>query len=248
MPFSLVNPLYYWPAILVSAVILVVGVRWLGHPPWLMLLVAAAFAELGALLLHGLHGQHPNRTRIVISQNRDLNREFQLARQQARDLAKSAEALRQEASQLLSRPEQLELLAGVQFSCDRAMELPQKLEALARRLQGSNSILSVNELQEQRQRVREKLLDARGLARDQLEQLLASLERNIQLADQGEDARQAQVLSLSTVISDAAGVLQQIQNKLRSTDLVNRTERDELRTLSDALAMTQENLDLLVGQ
>jgi hypothetical protein len=50
------------------------------------------------------------------------------------------------------------------------------------------------------------------------------------------------------VISDAAGVLQQIQNRLRTSDLADKTQRAELRTLSDALASTQENLDMLVGR
>jgi DNA repair exonuclease SbcCD ATPase subunit len=239
----LANPLHYWPAVLVGAIVLVVGARLFAQPLWLMLIVAAGVTQLLAIVLHQRASLNPQQF-----EDRNLNRELQSARQQARSLAKLAEELRGEAAQLLTRPEQLELLAGVQFSCDRAMELPQKLEELARRLKGSDALLSVEELQQQRQRVRRKLNDARGLARDQIEQLLTSLERNIQLAEQGEDARQAQVLSLSTVISDAAGVLQQIQNRLRTSDLADKTQRAELRTLSDALASTQENLDMLVGR
>jgi hypothetical protein len=53
-----------------------------------------------------------------------------------------------------------------------------------------------------------------------------SLKSNIQLTQQGQDARQAQVLSLSTLISESAGGLQTMKNQLRSLDLEDVSQAD----------------------
>jgi hypothetical protein len=74
------------------------------------------------------------------------------------------------------------------------------------------------------------------------------LLRNIQLARQGQDARQAQVVSLSTMILDAGGVLQQVQNKLRTADLNNSDQVMELRQWCEELRSFEENVDLLVSK
>jgi chromosome segregation ATPase len=238
----LVNPLEYWPAVLVAAVILVVGVRLFEHPWWLMLPIVVVLAWLLAVVLAGRE-----RSRLGFA-DRDLVRELQTARQQARDLAAGAIELQQEAQRLLTRPEQLDLLGTVQFCCDRVAELPQKLEEMARRLQGGEALLSIDQLQQQRKRVKRDLADSRGAAKEQLQVLLTSLERNIELAQQGADAREAQVLSLSTMIASTAGVLQQLQNKLRTADLRDQSQQAELRSLSEALSGAQANLDVWVGR
>ncbi|MEL7315783.1 MAG: hypothetical protein AAFN08_12605, partial [Cyanobacteria bacterium J06559_3] len=85
-----------------------------------------------------------------------------------------------------------------------------------------------------------------GAAKAQWSRLVASLQRNIELAQQGEDAREAQVVSLSTLIVDAGGVLQQLQNKLRSADLSSDRQTDELRELGLELNNMQENMDVLL--
>jgi hypothetical protein len=54
-----------------------------------------------------------------------------------------------------------------------------------------------------------------GAAKQQLNQLATSLENNLKLVQQGQDARQAQVISLNTLVSESAGVLQQFQNRCR---------------------------------
>lgn len=237
-----VNPLEHWPAVLVAAVVLVVGVRLLGQPWWLMLPIGVVMACLGAVFL-------ASRARAHLGfADRDLIRELQTARQQARDLAAGAKDLQQEAERLLTRPDQLDLLGTVQFCCDRVGELPQKLEDLARRLQGGEALLSIDQLQQQRKRVKRDLAESRGAAKEQLQVLLTSLERNIELAQQGSDARQAQVLSLSTLIASTAGVLQQLQNKLRTADLRDQRQQAELKSLSEALSGAQANLDVWVGR
>ena len=111
----------------------------------------------------------------------------------------------------------------------RAAELPAKIDRMALRLQGDDSLLSPQELQRQLNEVQAKISSSRGVAKEQLIELSNSLARNIQLARQGEDARQAQTISLSTVIQDSAGVLQQLQNKLTTADLTNSEQTRELR-------------------
>ncbi|MGA1624184.1 MAG: hypothetical protein ACO4AJ_00885, partial [Prochlorothrix sp.] len=84
-----------------------------------------------------------------------------------------------------------------------------------------------------------------------------SLERNIALAQQGDDVRQAQVIGLSNVILETIEVLQRLQLQLRRSDLSGaggsggegRTggETESLAALGEALASCQKNLDLLMS-
>jgi chromosome segregation ATPase len=240
--FSLANPLYYPATVAVAAIVLVLGVRGLSLSPWLMLPAASGVAILGASLLKS------RQTSEVALDNPALEQELRAARQQTQQLAEQADALRQEAGRLLTSADQLDLLATVEYACDRVGELPLKLEQLARQFQGRDSLLSVEQLQNQIQQVKRRYNGSTGIAREHLAQLASSLERNLQLARQGQDARQAQVVSVSTLVADAAGTLQQLQNRLRTANLANDAERAELRTLSEALSSTQENVDLLVSQ
>ena len=58
----------------------------------------------------------------------------------------------------------------------------------------------------------------------------------------------AQVVSLATLIQDTAGVLQELQNKLREADLNDSTQTLELRSLGEQLNSFQENVDLLISK
>jgi hypothetical protein len=138
------------------------------------------------------------------------------------------------------------LLGTVQYACDRTSELPAKIDRLAQRLQGEDSILSVTELQRQLQDVQHKLAHSSGVAQAQLQKLAESLRKNIQLAQEGQDARQAQVANLLTLILDSASVLQTLQNQLRTVDLADAAQATELQHLGEELREFQENLDLLV--
>ena len=51
---------------------------------------------------------------------------------------------------------------------------------------------------------------------------------------------------LSTLIVQSAGVLQQLQNRLRTADLSDRVQTDEVRSLSAAFNSVQENLTFLM--
>ena len=239
---KLANPLYYPMAVLAGAITLVAGVRVAQLPSVVMLPTAAAIASVGASLLKSREPETFN------LDNPELEQELQSVRTSAKVLADKANALRLEAAQLLTDAFQMELLASVQYACDRAGELPAKIDQLARRLQGGDSLLSVSDLQQQMALVQEKLRSSTGVAGVHLTKLAESLRRNIQLARQGQDARQAQVVSLSTLIQDSAGVLQELQNKLRNFDLTDSAQTMELRSLSDELSSFQENVDLLVSK
>jgi chromosome segregation ATPase len=238
---KLANPLLYPLSMLAGGIVLVAGARLVNLPSWVVVPVAAAVAAGGAALQKA---QQPT----PLLEDPELDRQLQATQRQAKDLAAKAEALRQESSRLLTGANQLELLSTVQFACDRATELPSKIDQLARRMQGADSLLEVDELQAQLREVKARQRSSSGVARDQLDRLAETLQRNIQLAQQGQDARQAQVVSLSTLLQDSAGVLQSMQNQLRTANLNDAGDVEELRSLSDELRQFQENVDLLVSK
>ena len=238
---KLANPLYYPIAVLAGGVVLVAGVRFIGLPNFVALPAAAAVATGGAAVMKS---REPDAQKIAQQQ---IENELQTLQTSAKKLAAKAESLRQEANQLLSRGSfEMDLLVAVQGACQRAIELPIKIDELGRRIHGANSLLSVNDLQQQLQEVEIKRSSSSGIARQHLDQLTNSLQRNIELAKEGQNARTAQMTSLYTLIQDSAGVLQQIQNKLRTADLTDIQQINELQASTDELTSLQENFAFLV--
>lgn len=238
----LVNPLAYPASVLIGAIALVVGVRVAQFPSGIMLPTAAAIATVGAMFQKSRQPQDLERD------NPALAREVKSIRAAAVTLAASANTFRAEAARLLTQPEQMDLLTTIQSACDRATELPNRIDELARRLQGQDALLSVQDLQAQLNAVQAQLQGSSGPARAQLSRLAATLQRNLHLTRQGRDVRQAQVLSLSTLIAETAGVLQQMQNQLRTADLSDRAQTQDLRSLSDELRLFQDQVDRLTGE
>ncbi|WP_299411835.1 hypothetical protein [Acaryochloris sp. IP29b_bin.148] len=239
---KLVNPLYQPLAVLAGAIVLVGGVRLAKLSPFVMLPLSAGVAIAGA----GLMASDTPKAAQPKRWSPAMEKELSNLRTQAHSLAQKAQSLKTEAQELLTQSLQMELLGTLQYACDRTTELPQKIEAMAKRLHGDDSILSVQELQQQRATVQKKLAQSSGATQQQLQQLDQSLQRNISLAQQGQDARQAQLLSLSQLIAESAGVLQAMQNQLRRADLAEASQSAELKNLSDELRDFQENLDVLV--
>ena len=234
----LVNPLHYPIAVLIGGLVLIVGVRLGGLPSYLIIPISSAIALGGAAVRQS---QLPEPLMI---ENPALAKELESVRNTAQGVAEKAEVLRAEADRALSDTSlQLDLLTQVQYACDRAKELPTQIETLARKFQGSDSLLSISELEDQLADIQTKLSQSSGASYQQLQSLQESLQRNIRLAKQGEDARQAQVISLNTSIQNLAGVLQQLQNKLRSADLADVQQVTELQNLSEELNSLQENVD-----
>lgn len=237
---KLANPLFYPLSVLAGAIVLVAGVRLANLPSWVALPMAAAIATGGAMV-------QKNSEPVPILENPALDQELKSARLQATNLAAKANSLRQEASRLLTEANQMDLLVMVQSACDRAVELPAKIDQLTRRMHGADSLLAVEDLEQQLAEVTTRIPTSAGVARDQLNRLADSLRHNIQMARQGEDARQAQVLSLSTLILDSAGVLQGMQNQIRTANLTDADQAEELRSLSNEFSFFQEHIGLITN-
>ena len=238
------NPLHHPVAVLAGGIVLVAGVRFIGIPNAVILPASIAVTVIGASVLQS---QAANPQRLA---NQQVRQELNQVRQSAWSLAEKAEMLRYEAESLLKSGSsvEVELLGIVQYGCDRAVELPEKVEHLALRLEESDDLLSVNQLRQRHAAVQTKLDASSGITRERLVQLATSLQRNIDLAQQGQDMRQAEIVSLSTAIQDAAGVLQQLQNKLRTANLADSAQLNELKSLSEELGSVQESVDILVSE
>ncbi|NET47866.1 MAG: hypothetical protein F6K09_03895 [Merismopedia sp. SIO2A8] len=239
---KLANPLYYPVSVLAAAIAFVVGVRGLNLPNVLVWPSSIAIATLGAAIRKG------QELESLGLDDPALEQELASIRTQAATLAGRAHDLREEAVHLLTHADQMELLSVVQYACDRAEELPHHIDQMARRMKGADSLLSADELQRQLQNANANAQTSTGIAKEQWEKLASTLEWNINLSQEGKDARQAQVVSLSTLIVQSAGVLQQLQNKLRTADLSDRHQTDEVRSLSDTFNSVQENLNSLVSE
>jgi chromosome segregation ATPase len=238
---KLANPFYYPLAIFAGSVFLVASARVLYLPPIAALPLSAAIAIAGATWIKAREANAPNFASTTVG------RDFGQLQAQAKQLVSKADELRQEATHLLTGANQLDQLASIQYACDRIHELPTHLTKLAERLQGQSALLSVDDLRQQLKRAEKRLKDSDPAARDQLNRLAKSLRRNIELAEQGTDTREAQLVSLSTLIQDAGGNLQLLQNKLRTADLSELQNDPELQILSQELSQFQDNMDLLLS-
>jgi DNA-directed RNA polymerase beta' subunit len=239
---KIVNPLNYPLAVLIAGICLFLGVRIIKLPNVIILPSTVAIALIGSTIL----AQNNQQESKVKLDNKALEKELNEAKKEAQLLINKAETLRLEAKKLLHDSWQMELLTAVEYSCDRTLELPQKIEDLSNKLSGGDSLLSVEELTEKLKEIKKKQKSAEGLALRQLKQIESSLNRNIALTKQGKSARQAQVFSLTNLITESAGILQQLQNKLRTADLTNSEQIQELKSLSEELNNFQDNVDLLV--
>ena len=242
MALKLTNPLLYPLAILSGGIVLILGVR-LVRLPGFVAVSAATVVAVGTASVRKDSEPEP----AIELEDPQLEAEIKALYDKGQNLAEQAVALRNEATERLTGASQMELMGAVQYACDRTQELPTKIQQLGKRLGGGKSLLSAEDLTQQIKEAKTKRNKSSGAAKAQWQNLIDSLERNLNLAKEGEDARQAQVVSLSTLISNAAGTLQQLQNKLRTADLSSTSETTELRALSDEFSSFQENVELLVA-
>lgn len=239
---KLANPLYYPLAMFGGMLFLVLGTRVLKLSPVVAIPLTGVIVVAAATGLKTRQSNQPEFT------NAAVEREYESLRSQAQALALKANELRQEATQALKDSSQLDHLVAIQLACDRIQELPSHLAQMAQRLQGKEALLSTQDLQRQLQTVEQRLKTSDPVARQQLNRLAESLRRNIALAAEGADTRQAQLISLSTLIQDAAGNLQLLQNKLRTANLSEIQQDPELKLLSDQLNEFQQSVDLLLAE
>ncbi|MGH1394503.1 MAG: hypothetical protein ACRAVC_10770 [Trichormus sp.] len=239
---KLVNPLYYPVAVLVGGLTLFVGVRLGNLSSLVMIPVASGVAVAGASFLKSREGE------VLKLDNPALEREILTVKSSALALANQAQAMRLEVQKLLTDTFHVELLTTVLMSCDRAAELPGKIDMLVFKLHNTNSLLSIEALQQQLKEVKKKLPSTAGVPQRHLKQLAKSLKRNIKLAQEGEDSRLARIINIATLIQNYAGVLQKLQTKLRTSDLSDAAQINALQLIADELSSLAENLDLVVRQ
>ena len=234
---KLANPFYYPLAMLLGGISLVLGVRLLSLPNLLVFPTAAAVATAGATFLKS---REPDPKKIIDGELRQI-------KILAEGVASKAELLRQEAGDILTKGNfQLDLLVAVQSVCDRLSSLPSKIQQLTQKVSDREALLSEEELNAQLLESRQKLAKSSGIAKERLQELINSLEKNIQLAKTGQDARQAQIINLHTLIQNSAGILQEFQNKLRTSNLDQSQNLQDLQELNDELNQYQENVDILI--
>jgi hypothetical protein len=241
---KLANPLRSPLSIFVAGVALIAGVRLAKIPIALMLPVSTVIATAGATL------RQTREPKTLKLDNPALEAELLMVHRQAEVLAEGASKLRKDAAQVLTESAVSNVLATIQHSCDRAIELPIKIDQLAQRMQSNSSPLSIADIQAQLADVEAKQQSSVEGVRAQLEKIADNLQRALQLAQEGQDARQVQVAGLSALILEFLGVLQEMQAKLRSINLsgglLEGAQALELRSLSEELGVFQENVDRLV--
>ena len=235
---KIANPLQYPAVILIAGVTLFFGVRVINLSSKIVLPTTLLIAFLGSAML----AKDNNALEL---ENKLLEKELNSIKKEANLLVSKAEELRLEAKNLLHDSWQVDLLTAVEYACDRTLELPHKIDQLSQKISGGDSLLSVEELEKKLANINNKKKSTYGIAQRQLEKIEASLQRNISLAKQGESARQAQVFALTNLITESAGILQELQNKFRTADLSNSEELNNLQNLSEELTAIQENNYLL---
>jgi len=238
---KLANPFYYPFAMLAGGVFLVVGARLVRLPNVVAIPGAGAIALTTATVLKR---REPDTIEL---ENPALSRELQAIRLQAQKLTETAQLLKAEATKLLTDVMYIDLLGTVQYVCDRIQEMPPKIDRLAHKMQGKDALLSASDTERQLADVRTKVNASSGTAKAQWQTLAQQLEQNLALVKQGEDAREAQLAQLSTLIAKSGGVLQQLQNKLRTADLASQMDAEALKEMGDELRGFQENVEVLLG-
>ncbi len=238
----LINPLHYPTAIFCAALVLVVGVRVFWLPRWLMLVVAVVIALGGSWLLHWREAQH------LPLADPALSREIRELRQQVAFLVQAAQQVQAQAARLLVDAPDLDLLVAVQEVCQQVQSLPQAVEQRVQQLYQTDydAVLSVADLEKQLAQVRRQKQRVGQLAGAQLEQLEATLVRNLEYARMGQDTRIAQITALMTLVQNTAGILQQLQNQLRTFDIQNQEQLQHVHRLSETLQGFEQQMTMLV--
>ncbi|WAL59208.1 hypothetical protein [Thermocoleostomius sinensis] len=240
---KLANPLRSPLSIVVAGVALIAGVRLARIPIAVMIPVSAAMATAGATLRRS---QEPKSLNL---NDPALEAELLMVHRQAQVLADGASHLRKEAHHVLTESAVADVLVTIQRVCDRAMELPAKIDQLAQRMQGNSVPLSIAEIQAQLAELETNQQTGSDGEAARLGKIAENLQRALQLTQEGQDARHVQVASLSALILEFLGVLQETQTKLRSNKVSTGSAESqvlELRSLTEELDVFQENVDRLV--
>ncbi|MGK7943397.1 MAG: hypothetical protein AB4058_02910 [Microcystaceae cyanobacterium] len=208
---KLANPIYYPIAVALGGITLVLGVRLLRVPNPIIIPSAVGVTLLGSSFLKSQELDAEGQLQKTLEQELKEMETF------SETLVTQSNKIRQEVNQKLAQEsDYLETLVKVEQVCDRFSEIPTKIRQLTQKMAQKKSILSWEELSQKKAEVEQKIQESKGSARQQLEQLSATLTENLQQVQQGIDSRQSQVIYLNTLVQTSAGTLQQLYNTLHN--------------------------------
>lgn len=239
-----VNPLSQPLAVAGGALVLLGGVLVLAQPLWVMALASMLVAFGISNLMVEFKKPPPALPPTPIN----FTPEQQALLEHARDLARRSSRLEKEAEVLLANTEQLELFGAIRVACALAQELPTHIETALLQMGDGTSLLAEEPLLAKLREVDGRIVNSSGVAREQWLRLQTRLRENLELAREGKSAQEAQTAQLTGMIVEAEGVLQSLQNRIRSANLADANESLELRNLCDELSGVQETLSAMVSR
>lgn len=242
-PSTWANPLDDPLTMAVAGLLLVLLVRLtpVGLP---LALPLAVLIALGLAMLRARHGRRGERLR-----DRRVRDSIDGAQQRASQLAVQAKLVSVEAMARFQDPGQLETLGMVQLCCERLRGISERIANRRPLLEsGGGILLSVDELQGRLSREREGLRrEPSPTLRGERERLVDQLERNLDAARFGMDAREARLLALSTRLEQIDGGLRHLQQQVDaqwpSSDATDAAVNEAIEPLDEALDQVDRLLD-----
>jgi hypothetical protein len=174
---------------------------------------------------------------------------IEAALQRASQLALQAELLSSEAVARFQDASHLELLGVVQLCCERLRGLPERIAQRRPLLESDGGILlPVDELQRRLERAGEELRqESSATLKRERQRLVDQLQRNLDAARSGMDAREARLLALSTRLEQIDGGLRHLQQQVDaqwpSSDATDAAVAGAIAPLDEALEQIDRLLD-----
>jgi hypothetical protein len=238
-----VDPLADPLAVAAAGLLLVLLTRLtsLGLP--MALLIAALMAE-GLAMVRVQGGRRGERLR-----DRRVRETIDGLLQRATQLAIQAGGVSGEAVARFRDPAHLEPLGVVQLCCDRLRALPERIGQCRTLLEsGGGILLSAEDLEARLGREREALRrEASPTLKREREGLVDQLNRNLEAARFGMDAREARLLALSTRLERIDGGLRHLQQQVDaqwpSTEATGTAVAEAIAPLDEALDQIERLLE-----
>lgn len=237
----LTAPLQYSIAILAGGIVLVGGTR-SGKIPNSVLFPSVAIVTVVTAI--GLKAIEPDPEKLA---REEIDRELRNLKVSGQELALRAGFVRQEAGQILSREvEYKKLFARIEKTCEPFADLVPVIEEFGRRIPRKTAGSCRAELKKELHSARALVSSSQGIARQQTEELVTALEKNLELAKTGNSLTVAKLLQLQAIVQDATELLQDVQNKVRRIHRRGGDRVAEIGELCDRLQGISRTLEILI--
>lgn len=204
------NPLDHPLAVAAGGLLLVLLARFtpLGLP---LALPLAALVAVGLAALRIRQNRRAERLR-----ERRVGESIDGALQRAAQLAVQAELVSRETMARFQDPGHLESLGMVQLCCERLRGIPERIVERRPLLEsGGGILLSVDDLQVRLECARDELRrESSATLKRERQRLVDQLQRNLDAASSGMDAREARLLALWTRLEQIDGGLRHLQQQV----------------------------------